>query len=138
MNWATVFTLVIGAAMGAIPSIGLAVLNNRAAAQREQAAFVRESRERRRHQIAVFFSEAFAIALLMRQQREAGEQETQQLQERRLMMLAQLRLQAGDEIAQQWGAFAGATTNAGQSPIAEQKKLEQMMRDRLNSIAPLA
>lgn len=134
MEWATIVAILGTGTLGFFGGVGSTLLgsfmNNHMAAKREADAHARSTREQRLAVATTLFSEALAIAMELNawaEQAEIDDVPDQELERRKLNMLARLRLLADAEIAQQWGAFV-ARRNA-----TEQDKLEAMMRAYLES-----
>jgi hypothetical protein len=134
MNWETITTLVIGGAMGTVFSAIGAYISHRFTRKRDIDTFNRESLERHKQHMAALFSEALAVGMLLVNQRDTSKEDSHELDRRKCTMLGMLRLEAGNDIANQWGAYVGASQNTGQSRIEEQDRLEEMMRNYLAKI----
>lgn len=127
-------TLAVGVAIAILSGAIGAYINHMFTRKRDIDAFNRESRERRKQHMAALFSEAHAVGTLLVKQQDAGNEVPQELEDRKCTMLARLQLEAGADIANQWGAYVGASFDTGQSRTIEQGKLEEMMRNHLATI----
>lgn len=70
----------------------------------------------------------------MRREYDQGNAPSKELEYRKDTMLGRLRLEAGKELAEQWGAYVGASKATQQSPPKELDNLEGMMQRHLECI----